>query len=68
MSAPCRAHKKKAPCLSTERFEMSYFLVYHVLVPWHEGEQELVVALKFKEATVFVTPFMCVAAVTPVVL
>jgi len=47
---------------------MSYFLVYHVLVPWHEGEQELVVALKFKEATVFVTPFMCVAAVTPVIL
>jgi len=44
------------------------FPAYQVLVPWHPGEQELAVALKFKEATVFVTPFMCVAAVTTVAL
>ena len=50
--------QKKAPCLATGRSEISYFLVYQVLVPWHEGEQELAVALKFKEATVFVTPFI----------
>jgi hypothetical protein len=60
--------KKKAPCLATGRFEMSYFLLYQDLVPWHAGEQELAVALKFKEAMVFVTPFMCVAAVTAVEL
>jgi hypothetical protein len=47
---------------------MSYFIGYQALVPWHDGEQELAVALKFKEATVFVTPFICVAAVTAVEL
>jgi hypothetical protein len=60
--------KEKAPCLTEGRFEMSYFLAYHVLVPWHPGEHDLAVALKFIEATVFTTPFWCVVAVTPVVL
>lgn len=45
---------------------MYFFLAYQVFVPWQLGEQEPVVALKFKEATVFTVPFMCVAAVTAV--
>ena len=48
---------------------MSYFLLYQLLDPWHPGEpQVLVVALKFKLLTTFVTPFMCVAAVAAVEL
>jgi hypothetical protein len=43
--ATAGSSKEKAPCLATGRFEMFYFLVYQVLVPWHPGEQELAAAL-----------------------
>jgi hypothetical protein len=45
---------------------MSYFLAYHVFVPWQLGEHELADALKLMEATVFTVPFWCVVAVTAV--
>ena len=58
--------KEKAPCRRAGRFEMSYFLIYQVLVPWHPGEQELAVALKFKVLTRSIVPLACVAAFTVV--
>ena len=63
-----RVYIKKAPCLAAGRFEMSYFLAYQVLVPWHAGAQELAVELKFKELTTFFVPLLCVAAFTVVEL
>ena len=47
---------------------MSYFFAYQVLVPWHPGEQELAVELKFKELTTSMVPLACVAAFTVVEL
>jgi hypothetical protein len=42
----CNHDQKKAPCLATGRFEMSYFLLYQLLDPWHPGEPQVpVVAL-----------------------
>ena len=60
--------QKKAPCPEAGRFEMSYCFAYQVLVPWHPGEQELAVALKFKELTTSIVPLSCVAAFTAVEL
>lgn len=40
----------------------SLIFYYQLRVPWHPGEQERVVALKFKPLTTSFTPFWCVAA------
>ena len=61
--------KKKAPCLATGRFEMSYFLLYQLLDPWHPGEPQVpVFALKFKVLTISLVPLLCVAVFTAVEL
>jgi hypothetical protein len=39
---------------------------YQVSLPWQLGEQVFAVALKFNVLTTFVTPFICVVAVTAV--
>ena len=44
----------------------SLIFYYQLRVPWHPGEQERVVALKFKLLTTFFTPLLCVAAFTVV--
>ncbi len=60
--------RKKRPVLRRGALRCHYFLAYQVLVPWHPGEQELAVALKFKEATRSIVPLACVAVFTVVEL
>ncbi len=61
--------REQAPWM-VEDVLSQYFLAttYQVRVPWHPGEQERVVALKFKVLTTSFTPFLCVVAVTAVEL